>query len=155
MASKEIVAGFGVVLTDRKKPGMICAITEQTSNESYGKKAGLCTIPMGRVNSPEYIEDSVKREVYEETGYNEVKLIGIVGIYQIPGAIGIVYLAEVTGEPDEGWRNFGEVGEVQWVADNYFDNTRIKTRPAVRTILRDYRSGNLYPLDLIKNQLSQ
>ncbi len=46
--------------------------------------AGLWSLPGGRLEQGELLEDAVKREVEEETGI-EIEVGGLVGILEVPG----------------------------------------------------------------------
>ena len=92
----------------------------QQAKEPYKGKWGL---PGGHVELQESIENSIKREVFEETGY-EISLLGIIGLYTSTTPNGnwvtnIAYQGEVIGGKqrekfdneisDIGWFDFGEI----------------------------------------------
>lgn len=77
---------------------------------------GLWSVPGGRVEAGEYLNEALRREVREETGL-EVQVGPLAGIHEVlgdPHYVILDYLATVTGAnaPSPG----DDVDEVRWVA---------------------------------------
>ncbi|OGZ24157.1 MAG: hypothetical protein A2896_02790 [Candidatus Nealsonbacteria bacterium RIFCSPLOWO2_01_FULL_43_32] len=79
----------------------ILVIIEDETNDSYGKEAGMLSIPMGTIKPNEEPEKTIVRELSEETGYSG-KISHFLGVFPITG-----FEAEVSAyiiEPVNGFR---------------------------------------------------
>ncbi len=77
---------------------------------------GLWTVPGGRVEHGEYLDQALRREVKEETGI-DIEVGGLAGIFEVVGEDHFVihdYAAHLTTEGQEAVVG-DEVAEVRWV----------------------------------------
>ncbi len=97
---------------------------------------GLWSVPGGHVESGEYLQDAVRREVKEETGL-DVDIDRLVGIFEIlgdPHYVILDFLARPAG--DEALRPSGDAAEARWVP---FDEvTRLECTPRLVETLRGW-----------------
>ncbi len=119
------------------------------------KNRNLWNLPGGRFELHESVKDCAIRECLEETGYN-VQLTALLGLYKyVSGGkydlIRYVFLAEIIGEQTSYWtheikahhwatlQEMDEIKDAEWLAPN-----------CIRAIIKDLRSGNKFPLDVVK-----
>lgn len=76
---------------------------------------GLWSVPGGRLELGEYITSAVAREVKEETGL-DVKVLGLLGIFEVPGDPHYVVLDHIASHEGEDEPVPGDdVDDVRWV----------------------------------------
>ncbi len=121
----------------------------QSGKEPYTGKWGL---PGGHVELQESLDESIKREVKEETGY-EIRLSGIVGIYTNNTPKGnwvtnIVYKGKVIG--GECRKEFDdEISDVKWFDYSELGQMHLEEKlrfSDVINIIEDSRTRILVPL---------
>jgi len=88
-------ASISVAVLIEEQPGEILLVQQGPAKGSgWGP-------PAGHVELGETLQEAARRETREETGY-EVKLTGVVGIYQLPGSekirFAVVFSARVIGK---------------------------------------------------------
>jgi 8-oxo-dGTP pyrophosphatase MutT (NUDIX family) len=153
MAGKEVF-GVGVILENPDEyPGKILFVKEKRENKSIGKSVGDISLPSGHLDSDLTVIETVLQEIKEETGYTEVELLGVLRLYHIKGAVGIVYIGVVSGDRGQALKE--EISNVFW-ADPYIilgknQTGTIRLRPGTEEVLEDFLSNRPpFPLDIIK-----
>lgn len=89
-----IVYGAGGVLLEN---GRVLVITEDETDERYGKVAGMLSIPMGRIRDGESPRRTAEREFGEETGCLVVTTQYLQEFSLPPAGIVKIYLVEKKG----------------------------------------------------------
>lgn len=111
-----LTVGVGGVLFSRGGE-QVLIVVENSSNLKYGKRAGMLSIPLGRINgSSEAERRAIEREVLEEAGC-EVEVKTYLGEVYIPGAIAHLFLLEMirggenfaSGRLKPRWMNIDEI----------------------------------------------
>lgn len=78
--TKLIRGATGVLFSEDQKKVLV--VVEDETNLSYGKKAGMVSIPMGSIEPGESPEKTVVREMLEETGYR-IKISHSLGLFRL------------------------------------------------------------------------
>jgi 8-oxo-dGTP pyrophosphatase MutT (NUDIX family) len=115
----------------------VLLVREQESMQAYGKIAGQESIVMGLMEEGESEEETVRREVLEETGFS-VKEMCFLRCLPIPGATAWIFLVEIdvllprhSGELSWRWINIEELGKIS--------HLRVPTREAVEMGIATHR----------------
>lgn len=146
--------GVAVLIeSPQKEPGKILLVEEATSDEEIQKQAGAMTIVTGHAKSNETLEQSAKREVMEESGIKNVVLTGVLGVYQINGAIGVVFLGTTDEDIDLKAINSEEISSAGWYDPKEVATGAYTLRPPLKHVLEDYMAGKKHPLDLVRYSL--
>ncbi|MFH1705851.1 MAG: NUDIX domain-containing protein [Patescibacteria group bacterium] len=146
----DIMIGVGAVVEHPDFPGRILMVQEARNNKKIGKKRGMLSVPSGHLERDESPAERAILEIQEETGYRNIKLIGFQGLYVVKGGLlGIVYQAEVSGEP--GKRQEDEIKKVVWMEPEKILADEKNLRPAIKEIVQDYLVGRpLLPLKTVR-----
>jgi 8-oxo-dGTP pyrophosphatase MutT (NUDIX family) len=111
--------------------------------------------PAGHLEDTESLQDAIRREVMEETGY-QFNPQSLVGIYQYRAPDGhatylrFAYAGDVA-EPGDGHELDPIIIETLWLSRAELESNTINLRsPLVIQTLDDYESGQRYPLDIIE-----
>lgn len=150
--SKEQRLGVGVVLEHKNHPGKILLVEEGSSNAAYGKVSGQVCIPLGHLEDGEDFLGAASRESIEETGYSEVKINHLLGVYQHPVGICVVYIGEVFGE--QGQIKDGEIKRAFWYKPESILKAEFDFRGGFLTTVQHYQdSSRRYPLEIVSQLL--
>lgn len=144
--------------------GAVGAIIENQDGEILMVQEGKDHIhekwdfPGGGWEDGESIIECLEREVLEETGYR-ISPTGFVGVYkeknQRDGTETIVFVfkAEIEKKESEGLHKSGEILDFKFFKPEEFKELDLR-HPNRLEILRRYRNEELYPMDLLWNQLN-
>jgi len=66
-------------------------VQEAKADSTIGKEIGMLSVPTGHLEIGELPEERLIKELKEETGYQNIKIEGLLGIYLIKKALGILY----------------------------------------------------------------
>lgn len=96
MAEEEKIRGAGGVLL---KGGQVLVIVEDESDQRYGKRAGMLSVPMGRVRSEsgELPREAAEREFREESGYPVRVQQYLLEVPAPPAGVVKIYAMEMNG----------------------------------------------------------
>ena len=102
----------------------------------------------------EYINltEDIKKFV-EESGIKNVVLTGLLGVYQINGAIGVVFLGTTDEDVDLKSIKSEEISSAGWYDPKEVATGDYTLRPPLKHVLEDYLAGKKYPLDLVRYSL--
>jgi len=118
--------------------------------EAKEKCYGQWNFPAGHLDEGEHIFDAVRRETKEETGY-DVELKSLVQIFSSKNERPqlMFFGCDVVG--GEIKFDTSEILDVQWLPlDKLFDYDLRIPRGDIEVILERVRTGNTFPLDVIK-----
>lgn len=132
------IKGVAAIVIDSSKPGMILIVEEGQDDPNTGKKAGMFSLPAGHVELSETRDQSIKREIKEETG-SEVKIIRILGTYTFRNIEATIYVAEVIGKSN--FESSGEIRKCSWLTPKQLLEEGKLLRPLVRKIVQDWMRG--------------
>jgi len=139
-------------------PGLICgamvvddngriAMVKEAKRSAYGK----WNWPAGKIRPKEGIIAAARREVKEETNL-DIKILGLIGVYRdmTDNAIRVVFLARPVGGKIRYQR--GELLDARWFTEQELWKLSDKQlrRADMKKVFRDWKSGKLYPLSVIK-----
>ncbi|HEY0963439.1 MAG TPA: NUDIX hydrolase [Pseudomonadales bacterium] len=109
--------------------------------------------PAGHLEANETLFDAARRETLEESGWH-VELTDFLGLYHYPAPNGVTYIRHCfVARPlwhDADRRLDTGIVAAHWLSADSILAPDFKARsPIVGRVLRDYLSGNRYPLSLI------
>ena len=112
---------------------------------------GKWSFPGGKLEQGEGLSEAAVREVREETGI-DAKILGLIGIYRETG-YNVTYFMFL-GRPVQGKLEHrkGEVLDARWFTEKEFlglNDTELRSQ-VMRQQFKDWKSGRLYPLSVIK-----
>ena len=124
-------------------------VQEAKADSTIGKEIGMLSVPTGHLEIGELPEERLIKELKEETGYQNIKIEGLLGIYLIKKALGILYQVQLSGEKKKRLKN--EISKVSWMTPKEILLHQDSLRPAIKEIIEDYLSGRVIaPLDLVR-----
>lgn len=148
MQSKNIIVGVGIVLVNPFQ-NKIAILQEKLKDDAIGKEAGMWAIPQGHLELGESLVEAVHREIIEETGIESVEIAGVLGIYLIKGALGVVFVVETKQDVGLDIKD-KDVKLARWIDPQELISGKISNyRPATKEIIGDYLKGIRYPMDLL------
>ena len=124
-------------------------VQEAKADSTIGKEIGMLSVPTGHLEIGELPEERLIKELKEETGYQNIKIEGLLGTYLIKKALGILYQVQLSGEKKKRLKN--EISKVSWMTPKEILLHQDSLRPAIKEIIEDYLSGRVIaPLDLVR-----
>ncbi len=149
---------FGVVGAIIERDGKILLVKEAKKE----KDAGKWNHPAGWIEIGENPIESVKREVKEEAGLEFVPT-HILGIYSlarknfepIHHPIKIIFIGDVFGRETDELAD--DVTEKKWFAPEEIEKMDLNTLRDldIKKMVKDYFSGQRFPLDLLTHTISE
>jgi ADP-ribose pyrophosphatase YjhB (NUDIX family) len=158
MAQRVFTQTFGVVAAIIEKEGKILLVKESGLK---GWDKGKWNHPAGWIEVGENPIEGIKREVFEETGFNFVPryLLGLYSLVRkdketIKARGGVVHPVKIVflGEISSGQKSLAEdVVEIKWFAPEEIYGMDAKTLRDfdIKQMVRDYFAGKRYPLNLL------
>ncbi len=108
--------------------------------EDKWKKISVWTVPGGRCDEGEIIEDALRRETFEEVGINELEIIDFIG--EVPGAKegDVVPIFFCTTNQDFKLMEPEKFSEWRWITkDEYINNKEYRGfNSLARNLIVDY-----------------
>lgn len=130
----ELIIGAGGVLL---RDGKVLLVVEDQSDERYGKKAGMLSVPMGRIELGKGPKETAEREFEEETGL-KVSTTQFINKFLLPPAGAVfLFLVQLDGRPEEKQGNL----PCLWMEINKFlslpeEKVRPPSKVAVKLFLQ-------------------
>ena len=142
--------GAGCVVTHPDYPGKVLAVKLGANSRGY---EGLLSLPAGHREEGETPQETITREVYEETGFENLQFDYLIGVYRgsNSGEIGVILKGTVFGSPN--FQTNDEVVELIWEEPSILLDNAQKLRSTTRRALVEYAKGNKLPLDELEERL--
>lgn len=120
--------------------------------EAQAKAYKKWNFPAGHLEDNEDIKSAAIREAKEESGY-DIKLTGLLTVAspKLDHPLFIIFTGEVTG--GEANADPAEILDVKWIPINEISKLDLRMKYAITGIVKKYQSGQIYPLDLIENDI--
>lgn len=127
-------------------------LVRETKNKQYERSKGLWTLPAGKVEKGEDLISAVLREVKEEVGH-EVKLLGLIGVYQIfsskekTGMLGFAFKAKIIQRKR---CESCEFKNIFWMDTRNLNKKELRFRRGMKEILNDYLKNRILPMSRVR-----
>jgi len=136
--------GAGGVLLEEDK---VLIVIEDTTDMAIGKKAGMVSIPLGRIREQEEPSAAAEREFFEETGI-PVTVVKHLQTFRIPGHAAEIYLMAPINQPSSSV-SIGTLNP-EWIKiEELFamqdDLVRFPTKEAVQLALQQISTADACP----------
>lgn len=119
--------------------------------EEHPRHDNVINQPAGHVEKDEPIQQAIRREVIEETGF-VFQPLALVGLYYFTGTNGVSYLRICFQGKLEARQHPGpidpEITAIHWMSLEELKTRKLRS-PLVLTCINDYLAGQSYPLKLI------
>ncbi len=121
--------------------------------EEHPRHDNVINQPAGHVEKDEPVEQAIRREVLEETGF-EFHPEAIVGLYYFTGTNRVSYLRICFHGPVAARQYPGpidpEITACHWLSLEQLKSQKLRS-PLVLNCINDYLAGQRYPLNLIND----
>ena len=127
---------------------------------AMNRKGGHWDFPKGHVEESETEEQTLRREVKEETGFDFTPE-NILGVYSLTGleggivlhAVKIIFLGDISKEQGKFFEN--EISETKWFSPEEIEAMDGKTLRDldIKIMVKDYFAGKKYPLELLTHTI--